>query len=155
MPKELKVPKKCGVETCDRPARTRGYCSAHAQRLRMSGDLRPHIPIYREWERGSAPATRSPTTLEIAWAAGFLDGEGSFQHRWKKGCGVTGVQKDPELLYRLLEMFGGIVRKQSANDPNSCYTWTANGARARGVMMTLYKFLSKRRQEQVRKALLP
>jgi HNH endonuclease len=36
---------KCGVQTCDRMAEKKGYCSTHYERLRRYGDLREDQPI--------------------------------------------------------------------------------------------------------------
>lgn len=113
-------------------------------------------------EKATVPhAIRKPTTNELWWAAGFLDGEGTFRCREAKGGGgqiVSAAQKDPELLDRLAEIFGGrhgkylssISRKGKRFNIN---IWTINGGRARGVMLTLYKFLSKKRQEEIRRAI--
>lgn len=42
-PKSNQLP--CGVESCDRPATSRGYCAVHYNRLYRYGDLRPNDPI--------------------------------------------------------------------------------------------------------------
>jgi hypothetical protein len=82
----------------------------------------------------------------ITWAAGFVDGEGNFQ----KGTNghptpvIKAVQKNPELLYRLKTLFGGYVYEERETP-----YWVASGARAIGIMMTLYGFMSQRRKEQI------
>lgn len=100
-------------------------------------------------------ATVSPTTRDFEWAAGFLEGEGCFKSN--RGSGeVEAPQKYPEPLYRLQSLFGGSVKERSGlRDGALCEykTWFITGHRARGVMMTLYGLLSKRRQFQIRNAL--
>lgn len=92
-------------------------------------------------------AAVSPTNLQVALAAGWFEGEG-----WCSD-GSTCVQitqKDRWMVDRLLEWFGGAVW-QSKKYP--CYVWSITGPRARGFLMTIYLFLSPRRQDRVRKAL--
>lgn len=118
------------------------------------------------WERKTTlKATISPTTKDLAWAAGFLEGEGCFGRSGGKGkyqteriwCG----QKDPESLRRLLAMFGGRIGEQRQQTSNLIKTegvatsipiWTVSGSRARGVMLTIYSFMSERRKAAIRKA---
>lgn len=35
----------CSVDTCERPAVTRGLCVSHYSRLRKTGDIRPDVPV--------------------------------------------------------------------------------------------------------------
>jgi len=87
------------------------------------------------------------TSLQIAWAAGIYEGEGS--------CGWTGrhkncqeaiiVQKDRWLLEKFVELFGGRISTHG-----SCSKWKVTGPTARGFLMTVYTFLSPRRKEQVK-----
>lgn len=104
-------------------------------------------------------ATKSPTLPDLNWAAGFLEGEGSF--RWSGSSEqVTAKQVSREPLEKLQGVLGGAIhftsnekrRKQRPRTSDN-YTWVAAGARARGIMMTLYSLLSTRRQQQIRTAL--
>lgn len=99
---------------------------------------------------GTHPATRKPTARDLEWAAGFLEGEGYFSGRENKQR-VEAAQLNPEPLAKLLEIFGGRVKKYRSNYP--IWLWIVHGARARGVMMTLYPLLSHVRQTQIRVAL--
>jgi hypothetical protein len=73
------------------------------------------------------------------------------------------TQKDPWLLHRLQELFGGRVYPQKTRpksisggpikDYGDQWAWWIGGARARGFLMTIYTFLSPRRREQARVAL--
>jgi hypothetical protein len=46
-------PRSCSVSTCDRRATTRGWCTAHYQRWRSTGDVRADVPI------GGHPVSRT------------------------------------------------------------------------------------------------
>jgi hypothetical protein len=99
-------------------------------------------------------AKRKPTTRELYWAAGFLEGEGCFSSYDRGGrvrnMQVTAVQVQRHPLEMLQEIFGGSLK--SANY-GTCWRWGTYGPRARGVMMTLYKLLSPKRQSAIRLAL--
>lgn len=119
-------------------------------------------------ERATTPkATKTPTLMDLAWAAGFIEGEGCYGRSGGFGDASTErvqvAQKDPECLYRLQAMFGGRIGFQ-----NSCYSnlitkpdapsdkipfWIVSGGRARGAMLTMYSFMSERRKAAIRKYL--
>lgn len=106
-------------------------------------------------------ATHHPTVTELAWAAGFLEGEGSFKGAWTKGNqtragyrkteGVEASQVQREPLERLQKFFGGSIGEYKHAAKVRCkssvfYKWHISGCRARGVMMTLFMFMSPARQ---------
>lgn len=99
-------------------------------------------------------AKKSPTYADISWAAGFIEGEGSF-HLTAKGGQVSACQVNPGPLDKLLELFGGSIHteKRVQNKPNwkPRLNWRTSGARARGIALTLYPLMSSRRQEQIRR----
>lgn len=91
---------------------------------------------------------------QLGWAAGFMEGEGTFNvnhsslgRMASSKCSATQKQREP--LERLEAMFGGSVRPFKAN----YWRWTVYGARARGVMFTLFSMMSPRRREQIKVAL--
>ena len=90
--------------------------------------------------------------LDIAWAAGIWEGEGSIFPANGKHLRVTVCQKDPEILHKLRDTFGGVVRSQ-VNYPSEISTWYIYSDRAHGFIQTIFTFLSGRRREQVKKAL--
>lgn len=98
----------------------------------------------------TAKATVRPSMRELAWAAGFLEGEGHFRPRSQ----ITAVQVDMEPLNRLLALFGGSIRQHTkeGNEEGwrASHCWCASGARARGVALTLFPLMSVRRQNQIR-----
>lgn len=112
--------------------------------------------------RVASAATLHPTSQDIAWAAGIIEGEGSVckakKCHYGKGIKLSVVQKDPWLLHKLRDLFGGTVGLNVANKDgytgkhNVIPVWRISGSRAFGLMMTIYKFMSPRRQEQFRTA---
>lgn len=93
-------------------------------------------------------ATVKPTRSDLAWAAGFLEGEGSFVSA-NRSCEVKAEQVNREPLDRLFSLFGGAIASRPARgNRRAIYSWRASGARARGIAMTLWHFLSSRRRIQ-------
>lgn len=98
---------------------------------------------------------RGPTTAEIAWVAGFLEGEGSFTFRGRNTCvNATQVQLWP--LERLQDYVGGrlaVVTHHRKPQWSTINVWSMSGPSAIGVMMTIYTLMSPRRQGQIDKVL--
>jgi len=94
-------------------------------------------------------ATKKPTSQEIAWAAGFYEGEGwctCSKDPYLNVCAQIG-QKQKWPIEQIVSLFGGRMRERR-NSPTP-WQWTVQGPRAVGFLMTIYKFLSPRRKEQV------
>lgn len=113
-------------------------------------------PGWTKERRATPSAAGSPSTAEIYWAAGFIEGEGCF------GCfkrpsdkyvnvSVVAANCDLEPLRKLQSLFGGNIHKKSMGPRNrrQPYAWGVYGARALGVMQTLYALMSPRRQEKI------
>ena len=107
------------------------------------------------WEgTATVKAVRKPSSLELAWAAGFLEGEGCFSVPSR--IFVTQVGK--ESLLHLQEVFGGYVGDRIGGPKKSgelrqYSVWEVHGSRARGIMMTVYKFMSARRRTRINEVL--
>jgi hypothetical protein len=86
------------------------------------------------------------TEMDIVWAAGFWEGEGSISLRF-----VTASQVNKWPLERLLLMFGGTisVRASSRINQRNCYQWFVCGQDARNFVALIYPYLSPRRQQQI------
>lgn len=97
-------------------------------------------------------AIEIPTSLDIAWAAGIYEGEGSVD--WTKTgpdahtlrCQIT--QKETWILEKIKRLFGGNYHRRK-REGYVCYDWKCHGARARGFLQTIFLFLSPHRQAQV------
>ena len=97
----------------------------------------------------AAPAIEHPRLLDIAWAAGLYEGEGTCCTSGRGSFTVQITQKDTEILEKMQRLFGGYVylRKSGVS------AWQACGARARGFGFTIFSFLSQRRRAQLEAAL--
>lgn len=97
------------------------------------------------------------TEVELAWAAGFFDGEGNTYVRVPTGRDygyvvVSVGQCDPRPLERFQEavnaghVYGPYDHKGKNNSP--VWRWQANGWEARRVLAQLSWFLSRPKYEQ-------
>jgi hypothetical protein len=90
-------------------------------------------------------------TLQIAWAAGFLDGEGCFALSKNSGKGCHETTKSPVLhasqtrtvpLDRLVELFGGTVRPFRVTSAGSLsYQWCLTGSQLVPILEELIPHL--------------
>lgn len=102
-------------------------------------------------------AVESPSLATIGWAAGLFEGEGTVRQYknptrdgYRAFCIVI-TQKDPWILYRLRDYFGGAV--DGTTSKRVCYNWRVHGPRARGFAYTIFPFLSPRRRRQCKAVL--
>jgi len=107
-------------------------------------------------DREGLDAVRRPTAIEVAWAAGIYEGEGSCvttrNTKTSTSFAVCVPQKDPELLYRLRDLFGGRISLYNRTfNGNICpiHHWKICGDRARSFIALIYPFLTARRKLQV------
>jgi hypothetical protein len=105
--------------------------------------------IVKKDRKGLDPV-KKPTVLDIAWAAGIYEGEGSCLAggNGNRSFSMQLSQKDPELLYKLRDLFGGTV-KQYANGAFLVYRWTCCGDRGRVFLGAIYPYLTSRRKAQI------
>lgn len=102
----------------------------------------------------SLPATGVASIADMAWAAGFLEGEGNFgvnnRKLGRRGSHVVrATQKNPEPLYKLQQILGGSIMNPRADGYGE---WRTYGARARGIMLTLFSFLSAKKRADIKLA---
>lgn len=130
---------------------------SHEPRHAYSATFRARLQQTRT-KRSKVPhATKPSTTRDLEWAAGFLEGEGNFRGA-DKGEGTARVrcsQCNREPMDRLVALFGGSMGYVERRSPRhqDVWQWQLSGARARGVMMTLYPLMSERRKAQIAGAL--
>jgi hypothetical protein len=97
-------------------------------------------------------------TIDLAWCAGFLEGEGSFVIN-KTTIGVTCAQVQREPLERLQKLLGGTIysrRHKRTDKPNwtpEFFVWCIYGKNAAAIMMTLLAFMSPKRWTQIIKCM--
>lgn len=106
------------------------------------------------WEHSTTKtASTSPSVYDLHWAAGFLEGEACFgSNQRTPQVQVAQVQKFP--VDQLLRFFGGsLARYPARGRSRQLWRWSVCGARARGLMMTLYSLMSPDRQTQILAAL--
>jgi hypothetical protein len=101
-------------------------------------------------QKGGLEPIRVPSILEVAWAAGIYEGEGSCitSDKKKNAFSVMIAQKDPELLYRLRDMFGGSV-KPYMNGGFSINHWRVSGNYGRVFLALIFPYLTARRKAQI------
>ena len=97
------------------------------------------------------------SALDLGWAAGFLEGEGCFH--WHTTPTITAGQVDLDPLERLQNLFGGKihVRRRAGKglSKQDLFDWRVTGARAAGIMMTVFMLVSVRKRARIQKALRP
>lgn len=94
------------------------------------------------------------TSLDVAWLAGIVEGEGSIM--WAKATPVIALQMtDDDVVRRAAKLLGVDVRKpwRRAEHHKLVYGCRAYGRRAIGWMMTLYAFMGERRRAKIRECL--
>lgn len=93
------------------------------------------------------------STLEISWAAGFLEGEGSFYNFGSPQVTAAQVQREP--IQKLVRLFGGhsFQRKTKGFSEQPIWVWKLGSHRSVEVMMTLYVLMSPKRQLEIAEAL--
>ena len=95
-------------------------------------------------------------SLELAWAAGFYDGEGSAYLDKRSNCPRVGIgHVDPRPLHRFLQavdvgsVTGPYTHNSKKNDRwSDYYSFQAYGKKAHAVMDALWPYLSEPKREQ-------
>lgn len=100
------------------------------------------------------------SSLNIAWLAGLLEGEGTFHISKRKNALLIRVMMtDKDVVARAAVMFGSRItgplktKTPKGNAGKLVFQTSVNGRWAAAWMMTLYKFLGERRRAKVRLAL--
>ena len=80
---------------------------------------------------------------------GIFEGEGHCRlcGKTNRGFMVSAVQKDPELLYRLRDWFGGAANGHGKN--RGIHVWDCCGDRGRLFIALVYRFMTARRMVQI------
>jgi transposase-like protein len=93
--------------------------------------------------------------VDIGWAAGFLEGEGSFSLLGGIDPRVTAVQVELGPLEKLVALFGGKIypKKPAGFGKKPVNYWNIGGSHAASLMMTLYPLMSTKRKREIHKAI--
>lgn len=148
----------CTVEGCAQPTHGRGLCTLHYQRQRKTGQT----AIVEPAPRGGGGWSAEP--LELAYLAGFLDGEGTIGVRRTSRAAlgqspsyepyVSAANTNPTVVLVLHGLFGGSYRARATtlggNARPAIYVWTVKSRAAVAVCGLLLPYLRmKRPQAQV------
>ena len=89
--------------------------------------------------------------IEVAWAAGLLEGEGSFVKRHVHSSAITCSSTDLDTLEKLASIFGGnIVKlKKRKSHWKDAWAWYVSGQKAYNVMGKILPFMMCRRSKQI------
>jgi hypothetical protein len=100
------------------------------------------------------PST-SPTLIDIAWLAGLIEGEGSFQ--WNSSPTIQMSMTDKDVMERVAILCDYPIRTYKPRGKSTYKAvWSIRiaGARAAAWMMTLYAFMGIRRRAKIAELLL-
>lgn len=105
------------------------------------------------WDGQSLDASKIPSREDVIFSAGFYEGEGYCGRvsAARNGIAMHVGQKDPEILHRLRDWWGGSIRlaKRSGVNQVSMFIWLLSGDRARHFLRSIYPYLSVRRKQQI------
>ena len=91
------------------------------------------------------------TTKDIAWFAGFYEGEAYVVCTKTQSISIEICQVNKEPLIKCMELFGGFIGFKRGKTHFQVYRWILKGHQAFGLLMTIYSLLSERRKSQVKK----
>lgn len=88
---------------------------------------------------------------ELAWAAGLLEGEGSFSWRTSKSPHISCAMTDLDVLERLRSLLGGniVVATKSQPHHKQAWVWYLGGTPAIDVMRQLSPLMGSRRHDKI------
>lgn len=102
------------------------------------------------------------STLEIAWLAGLLEGEGCFYYRiravkaarggyrYKESCLITVSSTDADVIAQISIMWKSSIRVIKHSPYKDYYTTVINGANAISWMMTIFPLMNRRRKDKIK-----
>lgn len=103
------------------------------------------MPRFMRHARTDLLPTEKPHEVDVAWAAGFWEGEGSVCKASTNTFQITATQKNLEPLLRLRQWFGGSVTQRRGG----LFSWQVSGPLARQFVPRVWPYLSARRREQL------
>ena len=99
-----------------------------------------------------AEAGGNDQSTRIAWAAGFLEGEGSIFITNGRGRGkvlrISAAQVDPAPIEELNRLFGGgVFRAKGRDGRRDHYRWYASNRRAADVLRAILPYMVSKRDQ--------
>ena len=93
-------------------------------------------------------ARRGPTLTELAYLAGFFDGEG-YVGFLSRSINVSVSNTNYSILEEFLKLFGGIIRRKNfaTRTRRSAFEWRIYGAHAAKFLSTISPFLREKRPQ--------
>lgn len=95
--------------------------------------------------------TNTPRETQVAWAAGILEGEGSFIDREGYGIQATASMTDLDVLTTIQDVLGGSVlpdkRRNSEWKPS--WTWRVSGTKCYLVLIEILPYMHSRRSKKI------
>ena len=89
---------------------------------------------------------------DIYWAAGILEGEGTFVLSGNSPS-IKLKMTDPDVVERVYAVFNNLgslyMHKKDREYYKQAYTWKVNGKDAIAIMMTIYTLMGERRKEKI------
>jgi len=122
LPTGVKLPRlpqklpRCEIKGCKRDARAQRLCTLHYQRARAA-DVLPALQPNRSAMTFTRPEV---ATTELAYFAGYFDGDGSVDLRRKSATWHLAIafnQTRPEALLRLHAVYGGTLQLREKHPP--------------------------------------
>ncbi len=99
------------------------------------------------------------TAEEIAWLAGFLEGEASFgaynQTKGRPNLRVSVKTTDRDVIEKVANFMDTKCYRRADDRPRhtDCWETSANGLKAENVMLTILPWMGERRAEKIRACL--
>jgi hypothetical protein len=91
---------------------------------------------------------------DIAWLAGYLEGEGYFVQQPRGAKGISVSATDPDVLCRVADIAGrGEVRELKRSTDKQVYRWYVFGAPARNLMASIAPLMGNRRRARINEIL--
>lgn len=118
--------------------------------------LHGHRPLSDVARQGTTLPTIEPKEVDIAWAAGFIEGEGHIRLNVSgrsKTQMVNARQVNREPLERLLCLFGGTIYSHDKKRLHPTSSWQVTGPLARRCLELIALQLSTNRRSQAEDAL--
>jgi hypothetical protein len=91
--------------------------------------------------------------IDIAWAAGILEGEGTFRLSRRVNVCVKAEMTDEDIILRLQCIFGGHISNVNRPSYKPSWVWSVTGDRAAVIMRLVLPHMGVRRSIDINNAL--